>query len=109
MSGESPKDKTLTIPHVPIERHHEFTRAFKDSGLDRAQLLEVKFNKADLYDKDIAAKNNLITRITKANEALIRTIKKMNQVTHKLFGVEVSDNEDVLDSILNKKMPENGR
>ena len=92
------KDKTLTIPHVPTERHQEFTRAFKDSGLDRAQFLELMFNKAHDYDNNNAEKDDLIERVRKVNENLIAENKYYKKLYHdkaEQYDILVQDLKDL--------------
>lgn len=97
MSESPPKDKTLTIPHLPIARHHEFTMAFKDSHLNRAEFIEIMFNKAHNFDKLNVDKNNLIERIGKANEALVlenKREKAMHDEYQEKYDLLVQDLKD---------------
>lgn len=76
-SGSPPKDTNLTIPHIPMADYKMWVQAQKESGHDRAEYIMLTHGALTYYKNEEAKREDLINRVTKANENLIAENKRV--------------------------------
>ena len=91
----------MTIKGVKYADYQVYLKSVKDSGMPRADYFKLCYDTAHETFEIIKDKNNLLKNLANINEELHRRERKQLHILRYKFGIILSDNEKILDEMLN--------